>query len=561
MVGKILNVVYREVRGLHQAAYFLALFTFGSQLLALIRDRFLAHTYGAGIELDLYYTAFRIPDLMYVFFVSVLSVYVLIPFIARQTEEVSLQKARELLSQIFTLFLYGYSVLSLIVFWYTPEIVQQFFPGFTAQSEELVLLIRILLVQPFLLGISSLYGVVAQLEHRFILFAVSPLLYNVGIIFGIVCFVPFFGVTGLVGGVLLGAFLHVIVQLPFIIQSGLFPRLTRTFEWHIVREVVTSSATRAITLSLHQIVFLGLVGFASIMATGSVSVFQLGFNLQSVPLAIIGVSYSVVAFPLLARLFAEEKYDAFRSNIEVALRHIIFWSLPAMVLFIVIRAQFVRVVLGTGAFNWNDTRLTAAVLALFIISLASQAIHLLLVRALYAANNTKLPFYVTLASSSLAITLAFLFYVLFMQEGEFATWFERVMRLGGVSGIEVLALPLGYSCALILQSIVLTVLCGVKLGISVRSLIMPTVRSLIAALFGGYVAYSSLNYFVTAMTTDTLISVFLQGLLAGLSGVAGFILMHTVMRSEELIEMYRALRKKMTKQDMLVPQEEDTLAL
>ena len=560
MVQKVLNIVYKEVRGLHQAAYILALFTFGSQLLALIRDRLLAHEFGAGIELDLYYTAFRIPDFLYVLFASTLSVYVLIPFVAKRIER-SAGSAQNLLSQIFSLFLIFYAAMALAAMIFAPQIVRYFFPGFIEHTDVLVMLMRILLLQPLLLGVSSLFGVITQIEHRFILYAISPLIYNLGIIFGLVFLFPIFGLVGLAMGVVLGSLGHVCIQLPFIMASPLRPVFLLTFNVSEIMEVLRTSLARAVTLSLHQIVLLGLVGFASIMTVGSVSVFQFAFNLQSVPLAIIGVSYSVAAFPLLAQLYSEKKFSEFADSIMVALRHILFWALPAVALFVVIRAQFVRVVLGSGEFNWNDTRLTAAILALFILSLAAQAIHLLVVRALYAVNNTRLPFYVTVFSSALALLGSLYFYVLLIENETVRSYVEALMRLEGVAGIEVLSLPLGYSLALIVHSFVLLFFAQKHLFIRLRALIKPFFHSALSALFGGYVAYATLNYFVTSYEPDTLLTVFSQGLMGGLGGLAAVILMHYALGSRELKEISSALKKRFTKGDVVVPQDEDNLAV
>lgn len=561
MVQKLFQMVYKEVRGLHQAAYILAIFTFGSQLLALIRDRLLAHEFGAGIELDLYYTAFRIPDFLYVLFASTLSVYVLIPFISKRLEVDAHAYARQLLSQIFSLFLMVYVAIASVAILCTPIIVEYFFSGFSEHSETLILLIRILLLQPLLLGISSLLGVVTQIEHRFVLYALSPLIYNIGIIGGLLFLYPVLGIPGLAFGVILGAIGHVLIQVPFIIKSNLCPRFVLHFNVRDIIAVCRTSLARAVTLSLHQILLLGLISFASAMAIGSVSVFQFAFNLQSVPLAIIGVSYSVAAFPLLAQLYAEKKFELFGKNIVIALRHIIFWSLPAVALFIVIRAQFVRVVLGTGAFDWSDTRLTAAILALFMLSLTSQAVHLLLVRALYAAGNTRLPFFVTLGSSISALFLSFYFYTILKEQGSIYSFFESLMRLENVEGIEVLALPLGYSCALIAHSFVLLILGRTHFHMKIRILVTPTIRSLLASLFGGYVAYSILNYYVTGIETNTVIALFIQGLLAGAGGLAGVILVHHFCKSEELLEIYATLKRKLKKTDIVVPQDEDTLSV
>jgi putative peptidoglycan lipid II flippase len=561
MARNVFNIMHREIRGLHQAAYVLAVFTFGSQILALIRDRLLAHQFGASMELDLYYAAFRIPDVLYVIFASTLSVYVLIPFLTRKTESGSVRDAQYLLSQFFSLFVIVYGIIAFFSILGAPLIVTYLFPGFVEQREMLVALIRLLLMQPFLLGISSLFGIVTQVERRFVLYAVSPLLYNAGIICGLLFLYPTFGIYGLVLGVILGALGHVCIQVPSVLQSPLAPKFVKSFVVSDIVAVCKTSFTRALTLSLHQLVLLGFVSVASSMTIGSVSVFQFAYNLQSVPLAIIGVSYSVAAFPLFAQLYAEKKYAQFSDTITTALRHIFFWSLPVVALFVVIRAQFVRVVLGSGAFDWSDTRLTAALLALFILSLTAQAVHLLIIRALYAVENTILPFVVTLGSSIIALFSSVLFYQLFMVHGVFYEYLERIMRLQGVPGIEVLALPLGYSCALIVHSIVLIIISRRLLFLEKASLFVPFFQSLVSAIFAGCVSYVTLNFVVTVITVDTLFAVLLQGFLACVAGCAGYVMIQYLFKNNELFEIYRTLHKRFIQKSLVVPQDEDTLSV
>jgi putative peptidoglycan lipid II flippase len=198
MVTRVLNLFYREVRGLHQAAYVLALFALASQILAIVRDRLLAHQFGAGPELDMYYAAFRIPDLLYVLFASVLSVYVLLPFVSR-ARTVNDAAGRDILSQMVTFFVLCYGVIALVAGVTAPVLIAWLFPGFTSEAVvQVTLLMRILLIQPFLLGLSSLLGVVTQIQHRFVIYALSPVLYNVGIIIGAVFLYPRYGLPGLV---------------------------------------------------------------------------------------------------------------------------------------------------------------------------------------------------------------------------------------------------------------------------------------------------------------------------------------------------------------------------
>ena len=138
------------------------------------------------------------------------------------------------------------------------------------------------------------------------------------------------------------------------------------------------------------------MAIASTLEEGSVSIFNFSYNLQSVPIVIIGVSYSVAAFPSLIKFFSSGNREGFISQIGDAARVIIFWSLPITFLFIVLRAQIVRVLLGSGAFSWSDTRLTAAMLAIFAVSLIAQNLLPLLIRGYYAAGNTRRPLLVNL---------------------------------------------------------------------------------------------------------------------------------------------------------------------
>lgn len=558
MVTQVFKAMYQEIRGLHEAAYILAAFTLGSQMLALVRDRMLAHQFGAGSELDLYYTAFRIPDLLFVIFASVLSVYVLIPFMTEATARGGTAAARAFLSQIMTLFLASYGALAFIAFIFARPLVEFCFPGFiTSEYETLTLLLRILLLQPLLLSLSNLLGVVTQLQNRFLIYAISPLLYNIGIIVGILVLYPRFGIAGLGWGVILGAVLHLMAQLPLARASGTAPMIVRTFEWGTIAAVLRTSVPRALTLSLNQIVLLAMIGIASVMASGSVSVFQFALNLQSVPLALIGVSYSVAAFPTLVRMLVNGERAAYVEHVATALRHIFFWSIPLVALIIVVRAQIVRVILGSGAFDWDDTRLVAAALALFALSLAAQAVNLLIVRAFYAGGDTRTPFYITAFSSACALLLGIMLYILFAVSSEFALMVERLLRVRSVVGAEVLTLPLGYSIAMMGNAIALIAIFMKRYGLRFSSFGGVLGRGIVAAMTGGVMAYAVLNIVVFGIRSDTVIGILLQGAIAGISGMAVVIGTLYILRSVELREVGRALHRRMVTRPIIPPQQSD----
>lgn len=554
MVRRVFNFMYKEVRGLHQAAYILALFAIGSQILAVVRDRLLAHLFGAGSELDLYYAAFRIPDLMYVLFASVLSVYVLLPFVSRYTEEGGAKAGALAISQVFSLFLVIYSVISIVLAVAAPWYVPLLFPGFVEQAALLSTLIQILMFQAFLLGISSLCGVITQIGHRFVLYAISPLLYNLSIIFGVVVLYPFYGLSGLVTGVVLGALLHLAIQLPFVLQSEYRFGVVFSIDWKYMREVFAVSIPRALTLSVNQIVLLVLTSIASTMAAGSVSVFQFAFNLQSVPLAVIGMSYSVAAFPTLSTLLAKKKINEFNHQLLTALRHIIFWAVPITALVIVLRAQIVRVLLGSGAFDWGDTRLTAAALAVFVISLIAQSILLLLIRAFYAGGHTFVPLWVSTMSATLSVGLAFWFHSLYQSSPLFKIFIEKMFRLEGVAGTDMLVLILAFTIGQFVQLGVLMLVSVKTFSISYGRLGRLFCEAFVAALAGGFSAYAALAFVVDGVNQETFIGISLQGLVASIMGVLAIILVYRLFKAQELFEIYHSFHSKIFKTDVIAPQ-------
>lgn len=559
MVRRVLNVVYREVRNLHQAAYVLALFTFGSQLLALVRDRLLANQFGAGIELDIYYAAFRIPDVLFVIFASTLSVYVLIPFVADRMDGKENQAARAVLSQVYTVFLGIYVVLALSIWILAPYVVPILFTGLSEQADQVVALLRILLLQPLFLGLSSMLGVITQMGHRFVLYAISPLFYNIGIIIGILFLYDWFGIAGLGYGVVLGAFMHMLVQWPLMRRSDLSFGFTKHISPALLRSILKVSMPRALTLTLHQVTLLLAVMVMGLLATGSISVFQFAFNLQSVPLAIIGASYSTAAFPFLADLYARKQHKMFLQYVTTALRHILFWSLPAVVLIIVLRAQIVRVILGSGEFSWTDTRLTAAVLAVLSVSLVAQAINLLLVRTFYAAGRTLVPFLVTLLGTTVAAALMYGLVLADVQDTRIFTAVADALRVGEVARNEVLLVAVGYTVAILVQATVLLFATAHSFALSLRWTPLHLLRAVIASFAGGVAAYTCLQYVALYVNQESFLGIFVQGLLAAICGIVVVGVTYYVLKTPESHEVYRAMRRRFGANNKVVASQDDVL--
>lgn len=545
MVKQVWNLLNREWSGLHEAAYLLGFFAFLSQILALIRDRLLAHSFGAGQTLDFYYAAFRVPDFIFVSIGSIVSLSVLIPFLLEKINR-SDAEAKDFLSQLFSFFFLLISFVSVLAFFLIPRILPQLFPAYLADPAypELLIMTRILLLSPIFLGFSNFLASVTQVYGRFFIYALSPLLYNLGIILGIIWLYPLFGLVGLVWGVVIGAALHFLIQVPFVIRSGLWPRFSLQINWPTIRQVILLSLPRTLTLSANELARIFLISLASLLITGSISVFSFAFNLQAVPLSIIGVSYSLAAFPTLTRYFSNGEHDKFIKQMITSAQHIIFWILPLTVLFIILRAQIVRTVLGSGSFDWSDTRLTAAALALFSVSLLPQSLSLLFVRAYYARGKTWRPLLFNVISSLVIVLASYLLVKVFYISPTFRYFIEALLKVDDVSGVVVLMLPLGFSLGLFLNLLLHWRAFHHRFAQFSRPVLRTFWHSFSASVLAGGVAYLGLNLFSRIFDLETFWGIFLQGLLAGLMGIAAAILVLRLMKSHELREIWQTLHHK-----------------
>ncbi len=555
MVRNVWRWFNREFNGLHEAALLLALSSLASQALSLIQDRLLASTFGASSSLDIYYSAFRIPDLIYVSIGSFVSVSVIIPIVIKKFKPDELGPTQKFLEGTFTAFCFVMAAASAIVFFIIPFLKPLVVPGFTPEAAtEWVTLSRIILWSPFLLGLSNLVGSFTQSFKKFFVYALSPIFYNIGNILGIAVFYPWWGLPGLAWGIAVGALMHFAIQLPTLYRSGLWLRLTTHIDWPELRRVVLISLPRTLTLSASQFVILILVALASLMAEGSITVFNFAYSLQSIPLMIIGVSYSVAAFPTLVKLFSEGNRERFLEHISRALANVLFWSIPATVLFVVLRAQIVRVTLGAGNFSWSDTRLTAAALALFVVSAVGQGLVLLFVRGYYAGGITRKPLIVNLSSSLAIVLLAYSFHWLFDASTSLQGLFHDVVRVRDVAGAQVLILPLAFSLGSLANAIIFWFTFEKDFG-----RFTPSVRrSLWQSLSGGVVlaiaSYCSLTLLAEVLNTHTLSGIFLQGFSAGMFGIILDLIWLKSLGNEELAGFELALLERFWKAKPLSPE-------
>ncbi|MBU4536548.1 murein biosynthesis integral membrane protein MurJ [Patescibacteria group bacterium] len=544
MIKGVFNFLDKDISGLHKAAYVLGFSAFLSQLLALLRDRILAHSFGAGEVLDIYYSAFRIPDFIFITVASIVSVSVLIPFLSQERNE---EKAKKFMNEVFSTFFLLILIISAITFLFIPKIIPFIFRGFSADVlEQVILLTKIMLMSPILLGLSNFFTSIIQTQKKFFVYALSPLLYNIGIIIGILWYYPLWGISGLALGVVTGAFLHLIIQLPSIYNSGFIPKFTLKIYKNRIKSLMVLSLPRTLAVSASSLAILVLISIATYMREGSIAIFNFSYALQSVPLTIIGVSYTTAAFPMLSQISKEKRVE-FMEQISITTRHILFWTIPALVLFFILRAQIVRTVLGSGEFTWVDTRLTAACLAIFALSIPAQSLILFFVRGYYAAGITKRPVLINVFSSIFIIVLVFLFKWIFASVPILLTLFGYLLKIQDISDIQVIILPLSFTIATLLNMCMLFFFIQKDFHYSLKDSSKTFFQIFFTSILMGVVAYFSLKIWDNVFDINTLVGIFLQGLFSGLGGIIVWAITLKLLDNEEINTITYTIRKRLSK--------------
>ncbi len=405
-----MKTLLRSTESIGKAALVLGLASLFSRVLGLIRDRILAGQFGAGQELDIYFAAFRIPDLIFQLLVLGAVSAGFIPILAEFFDEkgkLSLEGwifVNRVLNWIFLIVL----TVSALGFVTAPWFIRFLTPGFEAeQMPPLLHLTRILFLSPLFLGLSSVFGSVLQIHKRFLIYSLAPILYNLGIIAGALWLVPIWGLNGLGWGVGIGAFAHLFAQVLASYKIGFHYQAVLSKKDEYMKRIKRLMVPRTLSLSVTQLNLVVITVIASTLGEGSLAVFNFANNLQFVPIGLFGISFAVAAFPTLARYSAEKNQTLFLEGLISTTRKILFYIIPISCLIIVLNDQIVRVLLGTGKFGWQDTILTSESLRVFCLSLFAQSLIPLFSRGFYALNNTRIPFLCALVGFVLNTILAF----------------------------------------------------------------------------------------------------------------------------------------------------------
>ena len=466
-----------------------------SCFLGLIRDRLLAGSFGAGEELDIYFAAFRIPDFVYGILIMGGIAAVFLPIFSEHFKK-DKKSGWELTNNVLNCFLVLLIFICGILAILAPFLIKFIAPGFSSEAKDLTIsLARIMFLSPILLGLSSIFSGILHYFNRFLAYSLAPIFYNLGIIFGILFFLPVFGLSGLAYGVILGAFLHLLIQIPMAVISGFSYRPFFNFRHFGLRKIFKLMIPRTIGAAAYHLNLLVITAIASTLAIGSISVFHLSNNLQYFPIGLIGVSFALASFPRLSRAWADGQKKTFSEHFSSSFRQILFFVIPVSFLMFLLRAQLVRLILGTGQFTWLDTRLTAASLGLFCLGIFAFSLIPLLARAFYSCQDTKTPTLVGIFSVLLNITLCLSLIWLLGFPNIIQGFLINFLNLQGIDDIQVIGLPLALSLAGLIQFVLLFFLLARKIKeINLKKIYHSLGKSILASVLMGSVVYLTLRW-------------------------------------------------------------------
>ena len=546
MISRFLNT---QTKSISSASLILAIFYFASAGLGLLRDRLLAGTFGAGNELDVYYTAFTVPDFIALILIFGAISAAVIPIFSSYMVK-SKEEAWEYISALLNVFLGVLILVCVILIIFTPFIISIIAPGFSGEKKDLaVQLMRIMFLSPIILGASNMISGVLQVFHRFLATALAPVLYNVGIIFGIFFLVPKFGLPGLAWGVVLGGILHLSIQLPALFFSGFKYKPSFKYKDPGVVKTIKLMVPRSLGLGAGQLNKIATTAIASTLMSGSIAVFSLANNLSSILVAAVAASVSTASFPAMSLAFLKDRSsgraDEFLDKFSAIFRQIIFLVVPLSLLILILRAQIVRVVLGAGKFDWADTKLTTACLGILALNLIAQALILFLSKSFYAAHNTKIPAIISGATVIFNIILSlFLVWLVRFSPG-FNLFLQDFLRLGGVKNIGVIALALAYSITAILEGALLMYMFYKKFPkLNIKEISDSLYKILMASLIMAVLTFATRQLLGSVVSLQTFWGIFLQLIISGSVGVITYAVATHLLKSPESKTIVDSFLKK-----------------
>ncbi len=448
LIKKSLNFLLSQQTNILTAAFIIMATTILSQILGLIRQRLLLSIFGASDTLGIYFISARLPDFLFQIIIAGALSSALIPVISDYLGKGREEDAHKLGSTLLAFGLFLFGILAIILFIFSFYFSKILAPGFS--NAQLILmsnLMRIIILGQFLFVIATFFTAILQSHNRFFVPGFAAALYNLGIISGILILNPLFGIYSAAYGVVLGALIFALVQVPLIknVRFPIFPSFSfASFKKNGASQVLKLMWPRTLSIAIFQIGTLLIVTLVSFLQNPGRNyvIFDLAQTLAFAPVTLVGNAIAQAAFPVLSR--EKDRLSDFKTTFITSFNQMLYLILPISVLILVLRIPLVRLIYGASRFDWDATVLTGRTLAFFSISIFAQSLTYLVSRGFYALHDTKIPLIVGAFSTAIMIILS---------------WASVFVYNFGVMGIAF-----SFSIASIINLVISLILLDIKTG-------------------------------------------------------------------------------------------------
>lgn len=400
-----------------------------SSISGLIRERILiSEFFSTAVSQQAYeafQVAFQIPDMMFQLIILGAVSAAFIPVFAQLKKTKNEQTAFKMTSITMTILLLIFIAVSLVVAYFArPITIWRTGAEFTeSQINITTTLTQVMLIAQVFFAVSNFLTGMLQAYQRFIIPAIAPVLYNLGILIGVLFFSSSLGIYSAGIGVIIGAFIHMSVQLPLALKLGFRFKPALSLKFPGVKPFFALMPARLLTISITELQNLSLGFFATSLGNLSFVIIRLSLRLMTIPIRLFGVPISQASLPFLSAESANnDSLARFTGLVIKSLHQISFLAYPASVLLLILRVPFVRLIFGTRNFPWSTTLTTGKVVAIIAVSIGAQAMVQLLIRAFHALKDTRTPFFITLITAG--------FYLI-------SSWYFVFFTSWGVMGIAI----------------------------------------------------------------------------------------------------------------------------
>ncbi len=381
-----------------------------AKVISLVQTVIIADRFGVGPEWDAYVAANRIPELIFTLIAGGALAHAFIPifsgYLAREDRPGAWEVASHVINTIFSVTALVSAVVFLLAPWLVSEIVA---PGFDQDvRDQTVALMRILLISTMIFSVSGIVMGILQSHNHFLLPALAPIMFDVGILFGVVFLMPAIGVEGVAIGALVGAAMHLGIQVPGLFRFKAQWKAALGLRDPVLWKVIRLMLPRVAGLGVFSLNFIVMNNIASRLGTGAVSALDWGWRLMQIPQTLIGTAMGVVIFPTLAALSELGDEDGKRDYMSGALRFILITSIPSAVALVVLGPPVISL-LERGAFDASASALVYSTLRFFALGLIVHSALEVVARSFYADKDTLTPLWAALGGAAINLVGSFVF--------------------------------------------------------------------------------------------------------------------------------------------------------